>query len=81
MADPELAVKPLIKPDVLINAMMLNRQTNTRMTDAPLVIGIGPGFTAGVDVHLVIESNPGNNLGRVILEGESRRNRPEGCIK
>jgi xanthine dehydrogenase accessory factor len=73
VADPELSVKPLIKPDVLVNAMMLKRETNTRMTDAPLVIGIGPGFIAGGDVHLVIESNPGNNLGRVILEGEPEK--------
>jgi xanthine dehydrogenase accessory factor len=73
VTDPELAVKPLIKPDVLVNAMMLKRETNTRITDAPLVIGIGPGFIAGADVHLVIESSPGNNLGRLIFEGESAK--------
>ena len=44
VVDPELSVKPLLKPDVLINAMMLNRQTNTKITDAPLVIGIGGRF-------------------------------------
>jgi xanthine dehydrogenase accessory factor len=74
VADPELSVKALIKPDVLINAMMLNRETSTKITDAPLVIGIGPGFTAGVDVHMVIESNNGNNLGKVIIEGEAEKN-------
>jgi xanthine dehydrogenase accessory factor len=71
--DPELSAKALLRPDVLINAMMLKRETNTRMDDAPLVIGIGPGFTAGVDVHMVIESNNSNNLGRVIVEGESEK--------
>jgi xanthine dehydrogenase accessory factor len=71
VVDPELAVKPILKPDVLINAMMLKRETNTRITDAPLVIGIGPGFTAGVDVHAVIESNHSNNLGRVIWQGKA----------
>lgn len=82
VADPELAVKPLIKPDVMVNAMMLKRETNTKITDAPLVIGIGPGFIAGVDVHLVIESKPGNNLGRVILEGESEKDssRPDETV-
>jgi xanthine dehydrogenase accessory factor len=73
VVDPELSVKPLFKPDALINAMMLKRETNTRMDDAPLVIGIGPGFTAGVDVHMVIESNNSNNLGQVIVEGESEK--------
>lgn len=71
--DPELTVKPLIKPDVLISAMMLKRQTNIKITDAPLVIGIGPGFIAGSDVHLVIESNFSYNLGNIIVEGESEK--------
>jgi xanthine dehydrogenase accessory factor len=73
VVDPELAVKPLIRPDVLINAMMLNRETNTQITDAPLVIGIGPGFTAGSNVHIVIESNFSNNLGNLIFEGEAEK--------
>lgn len=68
--DPELSVKPLIKPDVLINALMLGRQTSTKMEDAPLVIGIGPGFTVGTEVHLVIDTNAGENLGKVLIEGE-----------
>jgi len=34
-----------------------------------LVIGLGPGFEAGCDVHMVIETNRGHNLGRVILKG------------
>jgi xanthine dehydrogenase accessory factor len=70
VVDSELTVKPLIKPDVLINALMLGRQTSTKMADASLVIGIGPGFVVGTDVHLVIDTNPGENLGKVIIEGE-----------
>ncbi len=69
VADAELCVKPLLKPDVMVNAMMLKRKTNTTLKDASLVIGIGPGFTAGDDVHLVIEPNPGINLGRVLMDG------------
>jgi xanthine dehydrogenase accessory factor len=71
VVDPELAVKPMLKPDVLINAIMLKRETNIKRTDAPLVIGIGPGFTAGSDVTAVIESNHSNNLGKVIWEGKA----------
>ena len=69
LIDPEASVKPLLKPDVIVNAMMLKRETNTRMTDANLVIGIGPGFAAGVDVHMVIESQEGIGLGDIILRG------------
>jgi xanthine dehydrogenase accessory factor len=71
VVDPELAVKPVILPDVLVNAIMLERETNTKITDAPLVIGIGSGFTAGENVHMVIDSNKGNNLGRVLISGKS----------
>lgn len=56
---------------------MLKRETNIHMTDAPLVIGIGPGFAAGGDVHMVVESNPGNNLGKVILEGSAESENSE----
>jgi xanthine dehydrogenase accessory factor len=48
---------------------MAKHNTGTRITDAPLVIGLGPGFTAGVDVHVVVETNRGHDLGRVILRG------------
>ncbi|MBN1190713.1 MAG: EF2563 family selenium-dependent molybdenum hydroxylase system protein [Dehalococcoidales bacterium] len=84
VVDPELSVKPLLKPDVLVNAMMLRRKTNTTMEDAALVIGIGPGFTAGEDVHLVIETHPGYNLGRVLIEGcaedENDADRDRGLV-
>ena len=70
VVDPDLTIKPMIKPDVLINAIMVGRQTSTRMDDAPLVIGIGPGFTVGENVHLAIDTNSGEALGKVLIEGE-----------
>ena len=36
---------------------------------APLVIGIGPGFSAPQEVHAVIETKRGHTLGRVITNG------------
>jgi xanthine dehydrogenase accessory factor len=71
VADAELSIKPLLKPDVLINAMMLKRKTNTNLSDASLVIGIGPGFVAGDDVHMVVESHSGINLGKALVEGSA----------
>jgi len=60
-----------LRPLVLVDARMMKRDRNTETTidDAQLVIGLGPGFTAGKDVHLVIETNHGPNLGRIIREG------------
>ena len=72
--DPEASIKDRIKPDVLVDAMMAKKKTDTRITDAPLVIGVGPGFYAGRDVHIVVESNHSHNLGRVIPEGEAEKN-------
>ncbi len=56
-------------PFVLVDARMAKRNIDTRIDQAPLVIGLGPGFTAGVDCHAVIETNRGHRLGRVIWEG------------
>ena len=75
--DPEASIKENIKPDVLIDAIMAKKNRNTSITDAPLVIGIGLGFYAGRDVHVVVESNHSQNLGKVILEGEAEKNTGE----
>jgi len=60
-----------LKPDVLIDAIMAKKNLGTKISDAPLVIGLGPGFRAGKDVHIVIETNRGHNLGKVILNGSA----------
>jgi len=70
---PEASIKDKIKPGVLVDATMAKRNIGTRITDAPLVIGMGTGFYAGRDVHIVVETNHSNNLGRVILEGEAEK--------
>jgi len=67
--DPEVSVKEKIQLDVLVDATMAKRNTGTKITDAPLVIGMGSGFYAGKDVHMVVETNHSNNLGGVILDG------------
>ena len=46
---------------------MAKRNWGTRLTDVSLVIGLGPGFRTGIDVHLVVETNNNENLGKVIL--------------
>jgi len=69
--DPQAKIREMLKPAVLIDAIMAKKNSGTKITDAPLVIGVGPGLTAGVNVHAVVESNRGYHLGRVIWEGEA----------
>jgi len=71
--DPDASIKDKIKPDVLVDATMVKRNIGTKITDASLVIGMGTGFYAGRDVHIVVETNHSNNLGRVILKGEAEK--------
>lgn len=59
------------RPDILIDGIMAKRNTGTCKTDAPLVIGIGPGFMAGMDCHYVIETQRGPALGNVISRGSA----------
>ncbi len=70
--DPEgEKTREFLKPDVLIDAIIAKKNLGTRIEDAPLVIGLGPGFSAGKDVHIVIETNRGHHLGKMILKGEA----------
>lgn len=63
-----------IQPQVLVDAILAKKNTGTSLGQAPLTIGLGPGFTAGVDVTAVIETMRGHDLGRVIYEGPARPN-------
>jgi xanthine dehydrogenase accessory factor len=58
-----------IRPMVVVDGRMAKVNLGTRIADAPLVVGLGPGFTAGVDCHAVIETHRGHHLGRVIWKG------------
>jgi len=55
--------------EVLIDARMAKRNLGSARSDARLVVGLGPGFVAGVDVHAVVETQRGPNLGAVIWAG------------
>lgn len=74
LVDPEAAVARESHPTLLVDAIVAKRNLGTRLTDAPAVVALGPGFRAGVDVHAVIETNRGHDLGRVLWEGEAAPN-------
>ena len=57
------------KPCAVIDAILAKRNVGTKRAMAPITIGLGPGFTAGDDVDVVIETMRGHNLGRIIREG------------
>lgn len=75
--DPETAIREVLKPDVLIDGTMTKRNTTTKITAAPLVIGLGTGFRAGKDVHIVIETLQGPYLGQIIMKGKAKENTGE----
>ncbi len=74
VVDPEASILARLRPDGLVDAIMAKRNTGTRLDDAPIVVALGPGFTAGVDCHAVVETNRGHHLGRVYYEGAAQAN-------
>ena len=72
--DPSASIRDDIRPDVIVDAIMAKQNSSTRLSHARLVIGVGPGFTAGVNAHAVVESNRGHHLGRVIWDGQAEAN-------
>ena len=71
LADPEGKCVPALRPDAVVDAILAKRNLGTKISDAPVVIGVGPGFTAGEDCHAVVETMRGHYLGRVIREGSA----------
>lgn len=67
--DPNCQLFKRLKPYVVVDATLAKRNIGTNKTMAPITIALGPGYEAGVDVDVVIETNRGHNLGRLIFEG------------
>lgn len=65
---------PAWPADVVIDARVAKRVLDTTIDDAPLVLALGPGFTAGRDCHAVVETMRGSRLGRVLWQGSAAPN-------
>jgi xanthine dehydrogenase accessory factor len=74
IVDPQWRSLQNLRPDVTVDAILAKKNLGTNLAEAPLVVGLGPGFSAGKDVHMVIETNRGHNLGRVITTGSAEPN-------
>ena len=71
VVDEECRIREAWKPDVVVDAIIAKKNLGTRITDAEVVVGVGPGFTAGLDCHVVVETKRGHDLGRCIWEGNA----------
>ena len=69
VVDPDGVLLKEMQPAVLVEATLSKYNSSVSINDAPIVLALGPGYEAGKDVHAVIETNRGHNLGRVYLRG------------
>ena len=74
IVDPNWQCVPEICPQVLVDAILAKKNLGTQISEAQLVIGLGPGFTAGEDVHMLVETNRGHYLGRIMTSGSAEPN-------
>ena len=72
LPDPALTCLASLRPDALVDAILAKKNLGTHITDAPVVVGVGPG--AGTDCHAVVETMRGHTLGRVIYDGAALPN-------
>lgn len=77
LVDPRWRALEAVPADVCVDAILAKHNLGTTQKDAITVIGIGPGFVAGKDVHLVVETNRGHHLGRVLTTGSASPNTGE----
>lgn len=74
LVDPAGASIAQLRPAAVIDAILAKRNLGTAIDMAPLTIALGPGFTAGIDVHYVIETMRGHDLGRILETGTALPN-------
>lgn len=71
LVDPKAECIRWYQPDVIVDAILAKRNLGTQISDAPFVIGVGPGFTAGEDCNCVVETKRGHTLANVIWDGSA----------
>ena len=73
VAEDAAEVLRVVRPALLVDAIIAKQNLGTSMGDAPAVIGLGPGFVAGRDADVVIETKRGHDLGRVLSRAPPTR--------
>jgi xanthine dehydrogenase accessory factor len=73
LIDPDLDSLELFGPDVIVDGRMMKESAKYFLQPSSMVIGLGPGFTCGLNCHAAIETSRGPNLGRVIWDGSPEK--------
>lgn len=71
LVDPQWISIKALKPIAIVDAILAKKNLGTNLKEAPIVIGLGPGFLVGKDVHAIIETKRGHQLGKVISFGSA----------
>lgn len=74
IVDPKLKILNKMKFDVVVDAILAKKNTGLKKEMAEITIGLGPGFEAGVDCDIVIETMRGHDLARIIEQGFAKEN-------
>jgi len=74
LVDPQGICIAQLQPAAVVDAIIAKRNLGTKRDMAPLTVALGPGFCAGKDVHYVIETMRGHDLGRIIRDGYAKPN-------
>ena len=69
--DPKLTILNRITPFALVDCILAKKNLGTKIDMSKIVIGVGPGFNAGVDCHAVVETKRGHNLGKIYYSGSA----------
>lgn len=67
--DPEGNSIEKLQPTIVVDAILAKRNLGTKKAMAPIVIALGPGFSAPQEVDVVIETMRGHQLGRLYFDG------------
>jgi xanthine dehydrogenase accessory factor len=73
LIDPNTQSRHVLQPDVIIDGRMTKKAPDLGMDSAPMTIGLGPGFTAGENCHVVVETNRGHFMGRIYWSGSAEK--------
>jgi len=71
LVDPQAASIAILRPAAIVDGRMRKAPSELPLDAARLIIGLGPGFEAGVDCHAVIETRRGHHLGRILWQGSA----------
>ena len=72
--DPDGKLISKLKPLAVVDAILAKKNLGTTIDMAPITIGLGPGFEAGKDVNVAVETMRGHDLGKLIFSGVAKKN-------